>query len=79
MKESVIFYTTAGCHLCDLARAVYEGTLNPDYFNVETIDIADSDQLIEQYGTRIPVIKRMSDGAELNWPFDAHKLMDFLS
>ena len=78
MKETLIFYTTAGCHLCDVARAVYQGVLSPDFFDVQEVDIADSDALIECYGTRIPVIKRLRDDTELGWPFDEQALMDFL-
>lgn len=79
MKETLLFYTTLGCHLCDQAKAVFETTLNPDFFTVKTIDIAESDQLIEQYGTRIPVIKRVQNETELNWPFDSNQLIVFLS
>lgn len=79
MKETLIFYTTAGCHLCDVARQVYESTLNPDYFTVEVVEIADHDHLIERYGTRIPVLKRKLTDTELGWPFDQQQLMDFLS
>lgn len=77
-KEILIFYTTAGCHLCDVARQVYQSTLSPDFFDVQEIDIADQDDLIERYGVRIPVMRRLQDDSELNWPFDQQALMDFL-
>lgn len=77
-KEVLVFYTTAGCHLCDLARAVYQQTLSPEWFTVRERDIAESDELIAQYGSRIPVLKRSRDGSELAWPFDARALMGFL-
>ncbi len=77
-KENLIFYTTAGCHLCDVARQVYQSTLSPDFFSVQEIDIADQDELIERYGERIPVLRRLKDDTELNWPFDQQALMDFL-
>jgi hypothetical protein len=78
MKEQIVFYTTAGCHLCDLAREVYQSTLNPEYFSVDEVDIAADDALIERYGTRIPVLQRQQDAAELSWPFDQQALMAFL-
>lgn len=78
MTESLIFYTTAGCHLCDVARQVYQSTLSPDFFRVEEVDIAESDELIDRYGTRIPVMLRVKDNSELNWPFDQQALMEFL-
>ncbi|HAG94359.1 MAG: thioredoxin family protein [Pseudomonadales bacterium] len=78
MKEELVFYTTAGCHLCDVARQIYQATLAPEYFEVREVDIAHSDTLVERYGTRIPVIRRMRDDTELNWPFDQQALVDFL-
>lgn len=77
-KETLIFYTTAGCHLCDVARQVYQSTLSQDFFEVQEVDVADEDALIERYGARIPVMRRLKDDTELNWPFDQQALMDFL-
>ncbi len=77
--ETLFFFTTAGCHLCEIAQVVCESTLNPDFFIVHMVDIADDDALIEQYGLRIPVLKRQLNGEELNWPFDQQKLIEFLS
>ncbi|MGB3622235.1 glutaredoxin family protein [Ketobacter sp. MCCC 1A13808] len=79
MKEELIFYTTLGCHLCDQAREVYQSTLNPDYFHVQEVEIAEQDTLIERYGTRIPVLKNPLNHQEIEWPFDPDSLMQFLS
>lgn len=78
-REPLIFYTTLGCHLCDVAKALYQSTLNPQYFDVREVEIADSDALIEQYGTRIPVLRNPRDNSELGWPFDQQDLIRFLS
>ena len=77
--ETLIFYTTLGCHLCDQAKAIMSETLNPEFFQVKEQDIADDDALIERYGTRIPVLQRCQDGTELGWPFDHKDLVVFLS
>ena len=68
-------YGTSACHLCEVAEALLAQLLaelaedvRP---SIELIDIADSDALIERYGTRIPVLRRERDGVELVWPFDA--------
>ena len=69
---------TLGCHLCELAEAelmplVEHGLL------VELVDIADDGPaLVEEYGLRIPVLRRMDTGEELNWPFDAQQIVAFL-
>lgn len=77
-KEQLVFYTTVGCHLCEQAQAIYTAVLNPAFFTVEVVDIADDDALVERYGTRIPVILQKATGRELGWPFDPMKLVDFL-
>jgi len=65
--SELILYGTTYCHLCEQAEAVlHETSVSAVY-----IDIADDDGLIESYGTRIPVLRRVDDGAELGWPFDA--------
>ncbi|KIR20377.1 hypothetical protein PFLU3_41970 [Pseudomonas fluorescens] len=45
---------------------------------VELIDIADPEDLTEAYGLRIPVLRRVDTGAELDWPFDSDQVVAFL-
>jgi hypothetical protein len=47
--------------------------------NIITIDISDDDQLIQQYGTRIPVLKRDDTQLELEWPFTLNDLQKYIS
>ena len=79
MKDSVTLFGTSACHLCEVAQAMLDATLNPEFFQINKVDIADSDALIEQYGVRIPVLRRDADAHELNWPFDVERLIAFLS
>ncbi|NWD25487.1 glutaredoxin family protein [Pseudomonas yamanorum] len=70
-------FGTLGCHLCEFAEAeimplVEHGLL------VELVDIADSESLFEAYGLRIPVLRRVDTGAELDWPFDEAQMVTFL-
>lgn len=70
-------FGTLGCHLCEFAEAeimplVEHGLL------VELVDIADSEALFEAYGLRIPVLRRVDTGAELEWPFDEAQVVAFL-
>jgi len=55
-----------------------ENFLQQGVINMNVIEIADSDKLMELYGIRIPVIKRLDSGNELGWPFDINILTDFL-
>lgn len=74
----LVFFTTSHCQLCDLAEALLINTPMETPVPVEAIDIAESEQLVEKYGTRIPVLRRNDTGAELDWPFDREQLLTFL-
>ena len=70
-------FGTLGCHLCEIAEAeimplVEHGLL------VELVDITDPEDLTDVYGLRIPVLRRMDTGAELDWPFDTEQVVAFL-
>lgn len=62
---AVELYTTAGCHLCDLA---YEILMRSDLL-ITQLEIGDNDELVERYGILIPVVK-FADNSEFSWPFD---------
>lgn len=66
--KRLILYSTVGCHLCEAARQVIGQTLGID---VTEVDIAERNDLLARYGTRIPVLQRTDTGAELDWPFGA--------
>ena len=64
------------CHLCDLALEVLAAARAPDF---ESVFIDGDTGLEARYGERIPVLRREDTGAELDWPFDAGRLRDFLA
>lgn len=71
-------FGTLGCHLCEQAEAeimplVEHGLL------VELVDIADKPEWVDAYGLRIPVLRRVDTGAELDWPFEAEQVVRFVS
>lgn len=70
-------YETAGCHLCELAQAVLMPFVS-EGLQVELIDIAEHEALVERYGVRIPVLRREDDGRELGWPFTPADVAAFL-
>ena len=59
-KESatpkVVFYTKAGCHLCDNARDLLEDLAADIPFELTEIDIRTDPDTFETYRYRIPVI-----------------------
>jgi hypothetical protein len=71
-------FHTSHCHLCEQAESLLVSCLDPASADVWAVDIADRDDLLERYGVRIPVLRRESDGKELDWPFDAQALASFV-
>jgi Glutaredoxin-like domain (DUF836) len=75
-------YSTLGCHLCEEAEAILlpllaEARVSGIEIEIEVIDIAEED-LIDTYGTRIPVLRCVDSGVELDWPFDAGQVKELL-
>ncbi|MEF9673658.1 glutaredoxin family protein [Pseudomonas sp. MWU13-2100] len=70
-------FGTLGCHLCEVAEAVLMPLVDHGLL-VELVDIADSEALFEAYGLRIPVLRRVDTGAELDWPFEVEQVVTFL-
>ena len=75
----LILYTTSGCHLCEEAKVILWPLLTEFGLRLREIDIADSDALIEQYSTRIPVVAFEKAGRELEWPFITSEARDFIA
>ena len=55
-KPNVVFYTKAGCHLCDHARDLLEELAVDFPFDLTEIDIRTDMDIFERYRYRIPVI-----------------------
>lgn len=85
--KKIILYSTVGCHLCELAKEQLYPILEKYSFSLSEIDIADhpnSEQLMQKYGVRIPVVqvgsdnhKLLSDG-DIGWPFDTAMVVEWL-
>ena len=52
----VIFYTKAGCHLCEEARDMLDDIAAETSYELTEIDIRSDPDIFEQYRYRIPVI-----------------------
>jgi len=71
----LVLYTTSHCHLCEQALALLINLKQQYAINWLTKEISDDDDLIEKYGIRIPVIQRVDNQSELNWPFSAEDIV----
>ncbi|MGI8560996.1 MAG: glutaredoxin family protein [Luteimonas sp.] len=71
----LILYQRDDCHLCDLALAMLAEARAPEFDSV----FVDGDEVLEaRYGVRVPVLRDMDRGDELEWPFDADRVQRWL-
>lgn len=76
----IYLYTTMGCHLCEQAHSLLLEHQQTSGASLEIIpvEISDSEELMEKYGIRIPVLKFASNDLELGWPFNPIELANFV-
>ena len=74
-----ILYGTSACHLCEEAEAIIQPIQQIFGFMLQKIDIAGTDALISEYGTRIPVLYCKETTQSLEWPFDESQLINFIN
>jgi hypothetical protein len=75
--RSVVLFTRAGCHLCDEARSSILSVLAREPFLYDEVDIDTDDDLVREYGIRIPVVT--VDGEErFEIAVDEHELEGFV-
>jgi hypothetical protein len=76
---NIYLYSTVGCHLCEQAKVILWPLLAQYQLRLIEVDIAESDELIEQYGTRIPVVCASMLSRELDWPFTASNVNELFA
>lgn len=81
MSEKIYLYTTSGCHLCEQVEVMFaylqkQIPVIGEQYQLEKIEIANDDNLVADYGVRIPVLK--IDNEELGWPFEIEELANWL-
>jgi hypothetical protein len=74
-----ILYGTSACHLCEEAEAIIQPIQQRFGFMLQKVDIAGTDALISEYGTRIPVLYCKETTQSLEWPFDESQLINFIN
>lgn len=76
---ALVLMSTEACHLCELAQQVLQQVHQQIPLQVYVQDISESEELVERYGIRIPVLFDETTKNELGWPFDAQQLVDWLN
>ncbi len=74
----LLFYTTAGCHLCEYAAVMLDELARSRDIRVTPVDISESEELVARYGLTIPVLRNPHSGRELNWPFVPEQITELL-
>jgi hypothetical protein len=75
----IYLYSTLGCHLCEQAKVILWPLLLKYQFRLAEIDISTSDEMVEKYGARIPVLGAGDKLTELNWPFTSDQVDSFFA
>lgn len=75
----IYLYATLGCHLCEQAKVILWPLLLKYQFRLVEVDISNSDEMIEAYGTRIPVLGVNEHLAQLSWPFTSEEVEHFFA
>lgn len=72
----LIFYTTDGCGLCEVALDQILGMPLLAGLRMDVIDVALDDDLVARYGATLPVL--VFGDEELHAPFDAAKVEQWI-
>lgn len=75
---ALVLLGTEACHLCEDAQSLLLPLADRLATPVYVDDIAQSIDLVERYGVRIPVLCNEDTQAELDWPFSLSELIDWL-
>lgn len=78
MSTHCELFGTLGCHLCEEAEQVLQPFVAQGLV-VELLDIIESSEWLERYSLTIPVLRRVDNGQELNWPFDVNDVLQLLA
>lgn len=78
MARDLVLYTTLGCSLCEKAKLEIWPLLQQFQLRLREVDIADDDQLLERFATRIPLVGLGDPDDVCAWPFDGAELGKWL-
>lgn len=70
-----VLYQRDDCHLCDRALLVLAQARLPE---PRSVFIDDDAELEARYGIRVPVLRDSDSGRELDWPFEAAQVRQWL-
>lgn len=75
-QAQLLLLGTEGCHLCEVAFKVLANIGLAEH--IVLIDIAEDENMVEQFGVHIPVLQDSLTKECLNWPFDEQQVIEWL-
>ncbi|MCF2858609.1 glutaredoxin family protein [Pseudoalteromonas sp. SMS1] len=75
MAKVTLFYTE-GCHLCEDALSLALRCVNEE--DIHHQDILENEALVNEFQTSIPVIKNITTGKLLCWPFTQQQIQELV-
>jgi len=83
MSVELVLLSTDHCTLCEQALDLLLSMPELGGHSVRVVDVACDDRLLAEFGDQIPVLEvrnvRDSEPKRLHWPFDAARILDFMS
>jgi len=79
LARELILYTTLGCTQCEKAKLEIWPPLSHFGLRLRELDIADDPELLERFGTRIPLVGLGDCDDVCAWPFDREQLATWLA
>ncbi|MBB5210580.1 glutaredoxin family protein [Microbulbifer hydrolyticus] len=77
-ERALILYTTLGCSLCEKAKVEIWPQLEKFQLRLQSVDIAEDEQLSRLFGWSIPVVGLGDTDDVICWPFTASELEQWL-
>lgn len=80
MVKVVQLLGTQGCHLCEVAERMVRRLAPQCGVQIQYLDIAEDNQLVDEYGMLIPVLRTEAKAntqanTELGWPFEEEEFI----
>jgi len=78
MTIALNLYSTSHCHLCAEAELLLQTLANSRHLQWLSIEISEDPALLNLYELKIPVLKRLDNNHEINWPFSLDDIANFI-
>ena len=78
MSVNLILYSTSHCHLCEQAEFLLKDCAIHNDIIWRSIDISEDSTFLHLYEIKIPVLKRVDNDVEIDWPFTSRDIVNLI-